>query len=624
MARRTLVLLCAIAVLAGILGPTIVIESAHASSTIPKLIFGMGDEISGAEATPIYNASPINMVTSWYNDPGDLSWMSGYTGTGQIEQIYAAGKANELVVDLNSDPSYAVSSQFQTDIATLTSIFKGKGPVYGPLYIVLFTEFDTYEPGNTAYVSQLMTAYIKAVGVIHSVDPQAKVSLGLGGYNWSSSPTATTDLSLETTAIQDSDFVAVQAMQDCSNEGQLENEVHASIAQLSTFHKPIMVSYMKLWGTSSNIPCQTSAMSTFEADIFNDATLTTLTSEGLFAWGFMDDNYINAPGASFSTAVSDIERYSSGTDVSMPGSSDTTTTTTTSPTTTSTSPPTTTSTSPPTTIPPDTTTTTTVTPPKPHTGASSHGGRGYWLTASDGGVFAFGGAHFYGSAGQLPLAQPIVGMAPTANGRGYWIVARDGGVFNFGDARFYGAVPSVASVDDVVGMARSARGGYWVVDAHGDVYAFGSAPHLPSLSSVGVHVNDVVGIAATPDGRGAYLVASDGGIFALGSARFRGSMGSQHLNEPIVGIALDRATHGYWEVASDGGVFAFSAPFKGSTGSLHLTEPIVGMEAGSGGWGYRLVASDGGVFAFGNARFDGSLPSIGVTPAASIVGISAP
>jgi len=36
------------------------------------------------------------------------------------------------------------------------------------------------------------------------------------------------------------------------------------------------------------------------------------------------------------------------------------------------------------------------------------------------------------------LNQPIVGMAATPDGKGYWEVASDGGIFAFGDAGFYG------------------------------------------------------------------------------------------------------------------------------------------------------------------------------------------
>ena len=41
-------------------------------------------------------------------------------------------------------------------------------------------------------------------------------------------------------------------------------------------------------------------------------------------------------------------------------------------------------------------------------------GAGYWLVASDGGVFSFGDAGFEGSTGGLTLNRPIVGMAEAA------------------------------------------------------------------------------------------------------------------------------------------------------------------------------------------------------------------
>ena len=60
--------------------------------------------------------------------------------------------------------------------------------------------------------------------------------------------------------------------------------------------------------------------------------------------------------------------------------------------------------------------------------------------ASDGGIFAFGDAQYYGSMGGKPLNNPVVGIASTPDGGGYWEVASDGGVFAFGDAQFYGSM----------------------------------------------------------------------------------------------------------------------------------------------------------------------------------------
>ena len=70
--------------------------------------------------------------------------------------------------------------------------------------------------------------------------------------------------------------------------------------------------------------------------------------------------------------------------------------------------------------------------------ATSTGG-GYWLAATDGGMFAFGNADFHGSmGGQHRSNQPVVGLAADPATGGYWLVAADGGIFSF-DAPFYGS-----------------------------------------------------------------------------------------------------------------------------------------------------------------------------------------
>ena len=67
--------------------------------------------------------------------------------------------------------------------------------------------------------------------------------------------------------------------------------------------------------------------------------------------------------------------------------------------------------------------------------AASPGGRGYWLTASDGGVFAFGDASFEGGAVDVALTSPVTGIAATPDGGGYWLVLATGRVLGFGNAR---------------------------------------------------------------------------------------------------------------------------------------------------------------------------------------------
>ena len=43
--------------------------------------------------------------------------------------------------------------------------------------------------------------------------------------------------------------------------------------------------------------------------------------------------------------------------------------------------------------------------------ALTHDGGGHWEVASDGGIFKYGDADFYGSTGSIVLNKPVVGMA---------------------------------------------------------------------------------------------------------------------------------------------------------------------------------------------------------------------
>ena len=61
------------------------------------------------------------------------------------------------------------------------------------------------------------------------------------------------------------------------------------------------------------------------------------------------------------------------------------------------------------------------------------------MVASDGGVFAFD-APFLGSMGGKSLNAPVVGITPGPDMGGYWLVASDGGIFSFGNASFNGSM----------------------------------------------------------------------------------------------------------------------------------------------------------------------------------------
>ena len=72
--------------------------------------------------------------------------------------------------------------------------------------------------------------------------------------------------------------------------------------------------------------------------------------------------------------------------------------------------------------------------------AATADGGGYWLVASDGGIFSYGDARFLGSPRRPAVRQAKwSAWPPTPDGGGYWLVASDGGIFSYGDAVFRGS-----------------------------------------------------------------------------------------------------------------------------------------------------------------------------------------
>ena len=234
----------------------------------------------------------------------------------------------------------------------------------------------------------------------------------------------------------------------------------------------------------------------------------------------------------------------------------------------------------------------------------------YWLVASDGGIFSFGGAHFYGSTGGTVLNKPVVGMSATPGGAGYWLVASDGGIFSYGNAQFYGSTGSMVLNKPVVGMAPTHDGGgYWLVASDGGIFSYGDAHFYGSTGAMRLN-KPVVGMAATPDGLGYWLVASDGGIFSYGDAKFYGSTGSMVLNKPIIGMLPGPNGGGYFLVASDGGMFSYgNTNFYGSLGGVPIKHPIVAAAATPTDNGYWMTDATGLVSNFGSANYFGSAPS---------------
>jgi hypothetical protein len=213
---------------------------------------------------------------------------------------------------------------------------------------------------------------------------------------------------------------------------------------------------------------------------------------------------------------------------------------------------------------------------------------GYWLVGSDGGIFAFGDAGFVGSIpglglspagtpGDAPkLAAPIVGMVPSTTGDGYFLVGSDGGVFAFGDAHFAGSCPGVGGCDaPAVAVMPDATGkGYWLVTSIGSVYAFGDAPYLGGIAPQSV---PIVSAVRTPDGGGYWLLQANGSVADFGDALSLGSAPTDTSpNNPAAAIFATSDGSGYWVATANGSVFGYGdAAYEGGMNGNKLNAPIV-------------------------------------------------
>jgi len=260
----------------------------------------------------------------------------------------------------------------------------------------------------------------------------------------------------------------------------------------------------------------------------------------------------------------------------------------------------------------------------PQTFPVNEASHGYWLVGSDGGIFSFGTAAFHGSMGGIPLQRPVVGITPTSTGNGYWLVASDGGIFSFGDATFYGSIPEVGlhpagsglpnSLNaPIVGMVPTSTGqGYFMVASDGGVFAFGDARFEGSCPGIGGCAGAAVAVMPDNTGKGYWLVTSTGGVYAFGDAPFYGA--SPPSTVPVVDAVATPDGHGYWLLYANGVVanFGDAGRFGGPFGYVDFYNPATAIFPTKDGLGYWVASARGDVFTYGVAPFLGGLAATGL------------
>ena len=215
---------------------------------------------------------------------------------------------------------------------------------------------------------------------------------------------------------------------------------------------------------------------------------------------------------------------------------------------------------------------------------------------------------FFGSMAGTPLAAPVVGAAYTPLHDGYWMVASDGGIFAFG-----------------VGPVRRVDGWSAAQPAH---RRHGRHPGRQGLLGgrlrrrdlrlrrrrlLRIHRRGVTGRAHRGHGRHRRRP----GLLAGGRRRRRLRLRRRRL------LRLDRwadrrSTRSWawpppptavatgWSPGAAPCSPSATPPSRAASATSTSAAPIVGMTPTADGQGYWLVGADGGVFAFGDAPFFGS------------------
>jgi hypothetical protein len=296
----------------------------------PRITFGLGSQAENAIRSRLVADAPVRILSNWYNGPNDLGWMTDAWHRSIYQGAYSAGFALHLIT-WTPEPettftastgtvcgrAYPLSAGWLDDMRRLAQAFAG--PAAGPpLYVTLLTEFQTYpcidnawnaSAEVNAYYLAMIAQYEQAVAIFRQNAPNARVSLGWGGWqaNWDDPAIGggRSMIPYFATAMSHSDFVSFQAMDGSSNVTAIR-----TMTAILGDYGPVMLAH-HMPDADNNDPA--TVYRVFAGDIGtlfgSDASVQSLVDDGLFAWSIVDERGWSDISDTYALVVSAITRY---------------------------------------------------------------------------------------------------------------------------------------------------------------------------------------------------------------------------------------------------------------------------------------------------------------------------
>jgi hypothetical protein len=300
-----------------------------ATPAIPHLLFGLGPEVDGAKDSQLTLNAPVRLMSMWWNTTNDANgWLTDAYHRSMYASQYALGRSIHLISWANGRPDgtfeespfstqygvacgrpYPLSDQYLLDLDRVIDAVSGSGQ----LYVTLFTEFQTYPCLDNAWLASaqvtnyyraLQDRYMVAMQHIHARNPNAKVSLGWGGWQWGwDDPALGGGRSLVpyfANLMRASDFQSFQSMM---NGGNGNADDIQQMTELLNDYGPVMLAHYQ----PNNGDCVTFASDVHT--IFTDQYMADVVGRGLFAFSFMEDNCLNQDPTLYQFVKDAVIRY---------------------------------------------------------------------------------------------------------------------------------------------------------------------------------------------------------------------------------------------------------------------------------------------------------------------------